>query len=246
MTKKISPEEFLRLVRTRRSCRKFKPDPIPDESVDFILEAGRWAMSGANGQPWEFIVIKDQGTKDQIARAFIKNRDHVFNIERTRIEEARMPALRQYPSGMPSLLAAPVIIAVLGERRTVQASVLYTSFAFGEGGPGAVFFKNMANATQLLCLAAAALGLGAQWCSVSSLWEGSLKTILDVPEELTIHTLVPVGYPDYKTPPPYRRKLSEIVHYEKYDRSRQRTGEDIFNFILKLRKFTKQAYEHGI
>ncbi len=246
MAEKMSPDEFLALVRSRRSCRKFKTDPIPDEWVEKILEAGRWAMSGANGQPWEFIVVKDQKTKDKIAEAFIKNRDHVYNIERTRIEEARMPAYRQELTGRPTLQDAPVIIVVLGERRTTQSSVLYTSFAFGEGGPGAVFFKNMANATQLLCLAAASFGLGAQWCSVSSLWEGSLKAILNVPEELTIHTMVPIGYPDYKFPPPYRRKLTEIVHYEQYDRSKLRSGEDIFNFLVDLRKRTREAYSRGI
>lgn len=246
MAQKMSVDDFLRLVRSRRSCRKFKPDPVPDEWVEKILEAGRWAMSGANGQPWEYIVIKDQKTKDKIAEAFIRNRDHVYHIERTRVEEIRMPAYRQEPGGKPTLQTAPVIIAVVGDRRTTQSSVLYTSFAFGEGGPGAVFFKNMANTTQLLCLTAASLGLGAQWCSVSALWEGSLKAILNVPEELTIHTLVPIGYPDYKSPPPYRRKLSEIVHQEQYDRSRFRNGEAIYNFLQDLRKRTKEAYSHGI
>lgn len=246
MVKKMSNDEFLMLVRSRRSCRKFKTDPIPDEYVEKILEAGRWAMSGANGQPWEFIVVKDQKTKDMLAEAFIINRDHVYNIERTRVEEVRMPAHRHEPTGPPTLQDAPVIIVVLGERRMTQSSVLYTSFGFGEGGPGAVFFKNMANTTQLMCLAAASLGLGAQWCSVSCLWEGYIKKILDIPEELTVHTMVPIGYPDYKSPPPYRRKLSEMVHYGKYDRSKFRSGKDIYDFLVKLRKKTQEAYSRGI
>ena len=47
-------DTLLELVRNRVSVRKLKPDPIPDEYVQKILEIGRWAMSGANGQPWEF------------------------------------------------------------------------------------------------------------------------------------------------------------------------------------------------
>ena len=47
------------IIRCRSSVRKLKPDPIPDGSIEKILEAGRWAMSGANSQPWEYIVIKD-------------------------------------------------------------------------------------------------------------------------------------------------------------------------------------------
>ena len=52
-------DTLLELVRNRISVRKLKPDPIPDEYVEKILEIGRWAMSGANGQPWEFIVVRD-------------------------------------------------------------------------------------------------------------------------------------------------------------------------------------------
>ena len=61
-------DDFLELVRKRRSIRKFKPDPVPDELVEKILEAGRWAMSGSNAQPWEFIVVEDQSIIDQLAQ----------------------------------------------------------------------------------------------------------------------------------------------------------------------------------
>ena len=63
-------DEFVKLVRRRRSVRKFKPDPIPEEYIKEVLEAARWAMSGANGQPWEFIVVKDQATKDKMAEQY--------------------------------------------------------------------------------------------------------------------------------------------------------------------------------
>lgn len=60
-------DEFLKLLRKRRSVRMFKPDPVPDEYVEKILEAGRWAMSGANAQPWEFIVVRKHGLKEKLA-----------------------------------------------------------------------------------------------------------------------------------------------------------------------------------
>jgi nitroreductase len=59
-------QSFLELVKKRRSIRRFKPDPIPDEYVDKIIEAGRWAPSGFNLQPWEFVVVKDKELKDKI------------------------------------------------------------------------------------------------------------------------------------------------------------------------------------
>ncbi|MDP6180176.1 MAG: nitroreductase family protein, partial [Desulfatiglandales bacterium] len=60
-------EEFLTLVRKRRNIRKFKPDPIPEESIEKIIDAARWAQSGANAQSWEFIIVKNKGIIDKIA-----------------------------------------------------------------------------------------------------------------------------------------------------------------------------------
>ena len=46
-------DSLLKLVKNRRSMRKFKPEPIPDEYVDKIIEVARWAPSGANSQTWQ-------------------------------------------------------------------------------------------------------------------------------------------------------------------------------------------------
>src|SRR6266566_1904431 len=51
-------DALLDLVKSRASVRELKPDPIPDEYVTQILEVGRWAMSGANGQPWERMFVR--------------------------------------------------------------------------------------------------------------------------------------------------------------------------------------------
>jgi nitroreductase len=49
-------------IRARRTMREFKPDPVPDEIVHKILQAGRWAPSSSNTQPWHFVVMRDRGT----------------------------------------------------------------------------------------------------------------------------------------------------------------------------------------
>ncbi len=59
-------DSLLELVKKRRSTRKFKPGSIPDEYVDKIIEVARWAPSGANSQPWDFIVIKKPELKQKI------------------------------------------------------------------------------------------------------------------------------------------------------------------------------------
>ena len=94
-------DSFLELARTRRSIRRFKPDPVPDELVKKILEAGRWAMSGANGQPWEFIVVKDKEIKNKLAAAGSEAEKAVAALETSRVPEMRQPWYRDLPHHVP-------------------------------------------------------------------------------------------------------------------------------------------------
>ena len=61
--------EVLRTIKNRRTIRRFKSDPIEDEKLQAILDAGRWAPSFSNLQPWRFIVIKDQKLKNALDKA---------------------------------------------------------------------------------------------------------------------------------------------------------------------------------
>ena len=82
------------IIRRRSSVRKLKPDPIPDGYIDKILEAGRWAMSGANSQPWEYIVVKDpQGEKGSVS--LLLGRQH-----RLYLLDGAAAGLRAAPSGL--------------------------------------------------------------------------------------------------------------------------------------------------
>jgi len=240
-------DEFLELARKRRSVRKFKPDPIPDGIVEKVLDAARWAQSGANAQPWEFIVVRDKNTIHQMAAIlhdFHKNT--VWHIEKTRIKEAmHRNFVDGQPTHEPGWKDAPVVIVLVGDPRTTQASVLVSQYLPHEGGTGAHSLKNMANATQILQLAVAAAGLGSQWASVNYGIERQLKELLNIPDQLIIHTMVPIGYPAVELGPGVRRDLKEIIHYEKYDRSRERSAEDIYEYLLNLRKKTQPAYRQG-
>ena len=60
--------EVLRAIRERRSVRSFKTDPVEPEKIEAILEAGRWAPSGKNTQPWRFVVVESQEKREQLGR----------------------------------------------------------------------------------------------------------------------------------------------------------------------------------
>jgi nitroreductase len=228
-------DELLDLMKKRRSYRKFKPDPIPDEYVNKILEAGRWAQSGSNAQPWEYIVVKSQETKNKLAERWVPTRLHSYNLEKIRRPDLIHHALHE-PQGTPpgSWKDAPVLIVVCGDRRTLMTSVIYTNFINAEGGPSAIFLKNMANTVNNMHLAAAALGLGSQWLSVDYVFEQDVKAILGIPAILEVHSLIVLGYPDHQLGQGYRRELDEIVHQENYDISKHRSDAEVIDFMARL------------
>lgn len=59
--------EVIQAIQTRRTIRKFKKDPVPKEKIEAVLEAGRWAQSFNNAQPWRFIVVQNEETKERLS-----------------------------------------------------------------------------------------------------------------------------------------------------------------------------------
>ncbi|HUJ88726.1 MAG TPA: nitroreductase family protein [Syntrophorhabdales bacterium] len=224
---------FLELVKARRSIRGFKPDPIPDDYVDKIIEAARFAPSGANSQPWEFIVIKDQATKDGIATLVREQGDYSRKVEMTRAEELRMggPAA---PVREPAYKNAPVFILVCGDPRTKDAYPLLTTLTRGDSH----FASSLASAFLCMTLAATSLGLGSQWLSAtgSPYVKPLLQELLDIPEKMDIYDMLVVGYPSYQPKSRFVRERADMVHHGRFDRSRYRTDEEIRQYIALLRK----------
>lgn len=66
--RKITPEALLEFLKGRRSIRRYRQEPVPAELVEQILEAGRWAPSASNRQPWEFIVVRNKEVLRQVAQ----------------------------------------------------------------------------------------------------------------------------------------------------------------------------------
>ena len=124
-------DTLLDLVKSRASVRKLKPDAVPDDHVARILEVGRWAMSGANGQPWDFIVVKDAETKRALFRAYIEeNNDFIYWMEQQRDFKLRHPSFQmthdealQKHRNEVGWSVAPVLIVIVGDGRRQWATV---------------------------------------------------------------------------------------------------------------------------
>ena len=60
--------EVFECIRRRRTIREYKSDPIPEDVLEKILQAGRWSPSSSNSQPWHFVVVQDPSTLSELGR----------------------------------------------------------------------------------------------------------------------------------------------------------------------------------
>jgi nitroreductase len=182
--------EFKDLVKVRRSCRAFESTIVSDDQVTAILEAGQWAPSPLNLQPWEFIVITDPAVKTKI---------------RESAEDARQQVVDGGGPGWAGKYAmtfiedAPVLIVVVCNP--------------AKGGLGSFFNQNLgamqaaSACVQNMMMAAADMGLGTVWFTFFD--PDSLSGVLNIPENLEIAGVIPIGSPSgaSETPP---RKVAKV------------------------------------
>ena len=69
--------EFLDIIKKRRSIRKYKPEPVSDEDIEYVLNAARLAPSAHNWQCWKYVVVKDKETREKIASSRPKSKDWI-------------------------------------------------------------------------------------------------------------------------------------------------------------------------
>lgn len=226
---------LVELLKKRRSIRSFKPDPVPDEYIQKIIDAALWAPSGSDSQPWEFIVIKDKENRDRVCKVLAELQPITRKLELTREEEVRHQAIAA-PSGPPGFLTAPVFIIICGDTRFKD--IYPMAVVSMESEAESVFTSDLANAFLYMHLAAASLGLGSQWLTATSHphTQVLLKDLLGIPKELKIYDTMVLGYPAMQPKPRSIRKREEVVHHERYDRSKFRTEAQVRSYIKDVRQ----------
>jgi len=85
------------------------------------------------------------------------------------------------------------------------------------------------------------MGLGSQWVTIHI--EDGFKRILNIPDLMTLYTIIPIGYPEITPEKGYRRALSELIHYNQYDRNRFISNQEILGYLRELRRKTIAKYQ---
>jgi 5,6-dimethylbenzimidazole synthase len=224
-------DALMEVVRSRMTVRAFDSSyTVPREHYELILEAARHSPSGANTQPWQFIVVTDQDLKNKIMEYF-------------REEQVRRAKLKmKFPTpDYRGLASAPGFIVVASDFRWARAFPVLNDGSeldrMYKENAERILLQSVAAATMSAHLAAAALGYNVWWVTAigQEAAQKAMKPLLDIPEELSVLDIMCFG-PPAKTPyKRWKKTLPEIVNWNKFDRTHFMTDAQIGEWIANKR-----------
>jgi iodotyrosine deiodinase len=196
MRRETLKKELLNLMKSRRSIRNYKKEPVPLEDLYKIMEAGRCAPSGANLQPWIYILVTDNKLKEEI-------RKEAEGVERDFHKRAPSQLKKWFKKQKITpeksfLTEAPALIVVAGLRKAPYwLESTWISIAY-------------------ISLYAESQGLGTLTYTPSE--TAFLNKLLNMPEVYRPVAVLPIGYPAESPSPETRprKPLEEIAYQNRY------------------------------
>lgn len=200
------------IIYSTRAMRRLKPDPIPEETLKKIVDAGTRAANGGNMQEWAFVLVRDPDLKRFI-------RDYYWNtwqqlrakgvIATTNLPPAQQRMLDAAAHLAAHLDDAPVILLACAPKQYLPFAPMNHPRASMLAVQGTVF-----PAVQNILLACRALGVGATLTTIHCFFEEELKQKVGIPDTMEIAAMIPMGYPQGKFGPVTRRPVEEVVHWD--------------------------------
>ena len=223
-------ETFLEVARARMTNRAFAPWDIPREHFEMILEAARQAPSGANAQPWHYIVVTDPEVKQTIGQCFVDEQQHRAKL--------RMGFPTPNYNGVKT---APGLIVVVADFRFIKAfpvlndgselDRLYTQNA------ERILLQSVAASTMSAHLAAAALGYAVWWITAIGQEDiqRRIKPLLGVPDELAVIDVMCFGPPLKPSYKRWKKRLDQIVSWGRFELANFMTEAEIEEWVKTTR-----------
>ena len=215
----ITWEDLTELIKARRSIRKFKDKPVPEDLLVQAVELATWAPNGGNHQAWRFLIVTNKELIRQIGDS-VKSKTELM---------ASWPEAEQFGETLirwrrtsDFFREAPVCIAVLmGKYSSVADQILRTRGeedaiaqeirAYREIGKSSL--QSAAAAITYLCLILHFFGLGTTWMAGPLQAKKEIERLLDVPPEWDFVGLIPVGYADETPKIPPRKPIGDVIKF---------------------------------
>ncbi len=198
-------------IRTARAIRRLRPDPVPRELIRKVCEAGTFAPSGGNRQPWRFVAVMDAETRAFVAERYRKTFEAYIAPARERARDSSFPE-----SGRRMQRAATYLAEHLHE-------VPVHLFVAGFTRRGEPQLQALMPAVQNVLLACRAVGLGASLTTLHTAFGREVDARLGLPAGCPSCALLPIGWPLGRYGRPPRRPIDLCLSFDRYE---PRAGEE--------------------
>jgi nitroreductase len=211
-------EALEKLIRGRRSIRKWKRDEVSDELLKKAVELATWAPNGGNFQGWHFIIVKNKEVIEKMANAVQSVIDKIASWPEAKSWQEDILRFQKNASFFRN---APVCIGVFtSEYQGVMDKVLIVRESFDHEAKEILGFRrsaptaiqSTAAAVTTMLLVFHQMGLGVVWLGAPLMAKKEIETLLNVPPNLSLVCLVAVGYPD-ESPQKERRPIEEVLRF---------------------------------
>ena len=213
----MTTHELYDVMSTLRAVRRLRPDPIPADVLERVLQAACWAPTGGNTQPWKVIVVRSPERKAALAALYAPEWAKYAEFARRRaakagVGEQESAALERIVAAGDHLAEhlgeAPAILMFIADPRVMAITDRNLDRISMVGG-GSVY-----PAVQNAMLACRAEGLGCTLTTLHCLKEPEVKAVLGIPLEWATVALVPIGYPVGTGHGPITRQSSAQLAYD--------------------------------
>jgi nitroreductase len=205
----MATHDLYETMSTLRAVRRLRPDPIPSDVLERVLQAACWAPTGGNMQPWRIIVVRSPGHKKALADLYGPEWYKYTEFSRRRADRQQLPdddrakLERTLAAGdylADHLAEAPIILLYIADPAQMAITDKNLDRISMVGG-GSVY-----TAVQNTMLACVAEGLGCTLTTLHCLREPEVKAALDIPADWATLAMVPIGYPVGKGHGPITRR----------------------------------------
>jgi len=240
MSQPATDARLFDIMWTCRAMRRLKPDPVPEELLLQLVDAGLHGPSGSNAQNWRFVIVRDRAQKEKIAALWKKTWGFYLETFATAgLRPGETEEQRDKTKAAATMLAdgiadIPALIFVCVARDEQLAKALASPSTlmklvqhFGVGGAirmatsgprisGLADGSTAYPAVQNILLAARALGLGAVLTTQHFFVPGEFEAAIGLPSNVTLAAVIPVGYPKGKFGPVTRPDPGAVVSWDRY------------------------------
>ena len=213
--------ELFDVMRTTFAARSFTADPLPDSVLVKILDHARFAPSGGNRQGWKVIVVREQATKDELARlsgiaakryaAQVSNGESPWNtIDPPRVDAATIERTAPPPRLMEPLAKAPVVLVICVDLKVV-ASIDQELKRIGVVSGGSIY----PFAWNIL-MGARHEGYGGTITTLAVAQEPQIQALLGLPAHVAVAAVMPLGRPAQALTKLKRKPVAEFAMRERW------------------------------